>query len=372
MKNYWLIGGIGLVLLLAVGSGAFFAGKTLEDKKYQAEAEYNIRLNRSDLDGLGEIDGKIYVTGHKSPDSDTVGSSIAYAYLLRQLGYDAEAVVLGPVNHESAYILQTAGLEAPPLLEDASGCNMILVDHSEYTQSAEGLKDAKIISIIDHHGDGAVTTGNQLIYDARPLGSTATIIWIRYRNYGLQPDKATATAMIGSIFSDTQQLKGGSTTFADREAVTALNKIAGITDLDSFYQNMFKASISYEGMTDKEIFLSDYKEYENGGKKYGIGVISAYDDAAARDYAERMKTTVPDCLAETGMDMLFAQINVYHDDLSISYIVPSDEAAAEVIQTAFPDTGAYDGSDFRFEPGMSRKAHLVPAITDVLEATPGE
>ena len=116
------------------------------------------------------------------------------------LGYDARPVVLGEMNNETKYILEAAGVEAPELLEDASGCKMVLVDHSDYEQSAEGLQDARIISIIDHHGDGSVRTGNQLIYDTRPLGATATIIWMRFRNYGLEPDRQTAHIMIGSIF----------------------------------------------------------------------------------------------------------------------------------------------------------------------------
>ena len=184
-----------LTVTAAIAAGVFFLGRDLGGKNaetdYLAEQELNILLNRSELEGLGEIEGPIYITGHKSPDSDTVGSSIAYAALLQKLGYDARAVVLGEINRESALVLEKAGVPAPPLLDDASGKNMILVDHSEYSQSAEGLKDAHIISIIDHHGDGSVTTGGQLIYDARPLGSTATIIWIRYRNYGVEVDPHT-------------------------------------------------------------------------------------------------------------------------------------------------------------------------------------
>ena len=174
---------VSLLVIAAVGIAGFLIGRDLSASQYQAERELNYKLNLSDLYGLGEIDGTIYVTGHKSPDSDTVGSSIAYAALLQKLGYDAIPVVLGNINNETKYILETGGIDTPILLDDASACNMILVDHSEYTQSAEGLQDAHVISIIDHHGDGSVTTGNQLIYDARPLGSTATIIWIRYRNY---------------------------------------------------------------------------------------------------------------------------------------------------------------------------------------------
>lgn len=371
-KARWISFGCILALMVVVGIGGFLLGKKAEAGNYQKEKELNILLNRSDLEGLGEIEGTIYVTGHRSPDSDTVGSSIAYAALLQKLGYDAVPIVLGKINPETAFILDAAGLETPELMEEVSGQNMILVDHSEYTQSAEGLSDANIISIIDHHGDGAVTTGNQLIYDARPLGSTATIIWIRYRNYGVELDKKTALVMIGSILSDTANLQSNNTTSADREAVKALNAIAGISDTDAFYQEMYKASLSYDGMTDGEIFLSDYKEYESGGTNYSIGCINVYDEEDAREMSERMKKTLPWTLRTTGMDMSFAQIGIFHDGISVTFLVPSDDEAKEVIEEAFGDRAVYDGTSFRIEPGISRKKDLVPAITDVLMGHPNK
>ena len=352
----------------AFGTGGYFIGTSNAQSSYQAEGELNIKLSRSDLDGLGEIEGTIYVTGHKSPDSDTVGSSIAYAELLKQSGYDAKAVVAEKVNRETEYILKTAGLNAPEILKDASGYNIVLVDHSEYTQSVNGLENANILSIIDHHNDGAVTTGNQIIYDARPLGSTATIIWLRYRNYGLEPDKQTATVMLGAILSDTSGLKSDASTFADREAVKTLSGIAGIPDTDSFFQEMLRKKLSYDGMTDEEIFLNDYKEYVAGGTKYGIGVIDVYDEESAKAMTKRMKDILPDMLSTTGMDMLFAQVSVFHDDFNITYIVPSGEAESKVIETAFGNKAAFDGLSYEFRPGMSRKKVLVPAITKTLES----
>ena len=359
-------------IFVAVGAAGILIGRNITASEYRAEQELNYRLNRSDLDGLGEIEGTIYVTGHKSPDSDTVGSSIAYAALLQALGYDARPVVLGDINNETRYILETGGLEAPMLLEDASGCNMVLVDHSEYAQSAEGLQDANVITIIDHHGDGSVTTGNQLIYDARPLGSTATIIWVRYRNYGIEPDRKTAYAMAGSILSDTKNLQSGTTTYADREALKVLSVLAGINDTDAMYQGMYQASISYDGMTDEEIFFDDYKEYEISGKKVGIGCVNAYDEDSARDLTERMTNVLSSVDVSTGMDMSFAQIGVFHDDISVTYLVPSNEAAAEVLETAFGDDAVFDGISYRLEPSISRKQVLVPAITNVLESYPKE
>lgn len=354
----------------AAGTGGFLIGRNSAESAYRSEHELNIRLNRSDLDGLGEIKGTIYVTGHKSPDSDTVGSSIAYADLLRQLGYDAKAVVLDNINKESEYILNKAGMDVPEILDDASGKNMVLVDHSEYTQSVNGLENATIISIIDHHNDGAVTTGNQIIYDARPLGSTATIIWLRYRNYGLEPDKQIAAVMLGAILSDTDNLISVSTTFSDREAVKALSDIADIRDTDTFYEEMHKAKLSYDGMADEDIFFIDYKEYEAGGTKYCIGIIEVYDEESARDMAERMKNIMPYVLKVTGMDMAFAKISASREDTFINYIVPSDDTAAQVIKLAFGDKAVSDGVTYVFRESMSRKKVMVPAITDVLEANP--
>ncbi|MBQ7528795.1 DHH family phosphoesterase, partial [bacterium] len=123
---------------------------------------------------------------------------------------------------------------------------MVLVDHSEYSQSAEGMKNANIITIIDHHGDGSVQTANPLIYDARPLGSTATIIWLRYRYYGIKPDKQSAIVMMGAILSDTKNLKSEATTLAEHAAVSELSKLGGISDIGAFYEGMSKAQLSDE------------------------------------------------------------------------------------------------------------------------------
>lgn len=351
---------------IAIGTGSFFAGEAVVSSQYKAEQEMNVMLNRSDLDCLGKITGTIYVTGHKCPDSDTVGSSIAYANLLYELGYDAQPVVLGQINNESKYILNAAGLETPMVLQKTAGCNMVLVDHSEYTQSAEDLQDANIISIIDHHADGTITTAGQLIYDARPLGSTATIIWIRYRNYGVTPDRQTAMVMMGSILSDTKNLQSENTTYADREALKALSNLAGIKDVDAFYQDMYEASLSYDGMTDEEIFFSDYKEYESGGIKYSIGNINAYDEDSAKDLAGRMLDVFPSVLVSTGMDIAFAQINVFHDDVSFTCLIPSDDVADEVLEAAFHDTAVHEGIWYKIEPYASRKKVVVPAIKNVL------
>lgn len=363
---------LGILIVIAAGIGCFLTGRQVSENKARKERELDIRIHRSDLEGLGVIDGPIYVTGHKSPDSDTIGCAVGFAALLDKLGYDAKPVVLGKINNETRFILQSAGVEEPMLLEDASGRNMVLVDHSEYTQSAEGLQDANILAVIDHHALGAITTPSPLIYDARPLGSAATIVWSRYRDYGIEPDKAVAQVMMGSVLSDTKNLTSSTTTAADKEAVKALSALAGVSDIDTFYRDMYSASISYEGMTDEEIFFSDYKEYEKGGVKFSIGCVNAYDEEGAKDLALRMQKIFPEALASTGMDMAFIQIDIQHDDLSCTYLLPSDDRADEVLKAIFTNASDFDGLLYKHEPYASRKAFSVPSITEVLEAFPKE
>ena len=336
------------------------------------DPELMFQICRSDLGILGAAEGKIHVFGHKSPDSDTVCGSIVYAELLKKLGYDAQAFILEPVNRETAFILKEADVEVPPILEDASGKDVILIDHADYAKSVPGLEDAKILGIIDHHNDGTVTTGNQLVFDTRPFGCASTIIWIRYMNYGVPIDEQMAKLMLGALLSDTSNMKSENVTLADREALKALIKLSKIEDVNAFYTQMYKASLTYTGMTDSEIFNMDVKEYESKGKRFLIGVVNAFDQEQARDLAERMKAVLPEEVKAAGVDMGFAQVSIFHDDLSYCYIVPSDEKAAEMVKEAFGDEGKYDGTSFVFNPGFSRRQVLVPKLTDALAMHPDE
>ena len=125
-------------------------------------------------------------------------------------------------------------------------------------------------------------------------------------------------------------------------------------------------------MTDEEIYFSDYKEYEADGRKFGIACMKVYDEEGAKDLAERMKAVFPSVLASSGMKMAFVKISISHDDLSISYLVPSDAAAAEVLETVFGETAVFDGTSYVITPSVNRKAVMVPSITDYLKAHPTE
>ncbi len=366
-----------IVCLLAaaclLAAGGYFAGKDAGEKQVREAREQLYALNRASIERIDIEEGPVYVIGHRSPDSDTVCSAIAYARLLTMLGYPANAAVTAPVNKETAYILKTAGADMPPVLEDASGKSIFLVDHSEYSQAAEGMKDAHIVGILDHHGIGTVSTGHQVVYEAKPIGATATIVWLDYLNYGLEIDRETATLLLGAILSDTANLTGTTVTEADRKAAADLAVRAEIRDADAFYKGLHTESLSYEGMSNEEILFSDYKEYEVSGVRFGIGSVKAIDEDAAKATAERMKEALPEGFRSVQVDLLYALVSIREDDVKTDYVVPCDGPSREYFEAAFPQNDGYDGTSYIFRNGgLGRKTRFVPGMTEYLNAHPRE
>jgi manganese-dependent inorganic pyrophosphatase len=329
-------------------------------------------LNRSSIENMVTQDGIIYVIGHKSPDSDTVCSAIAYARLLNLLGHEAKPVITAQLNNETAFVLKEAGVDIPEILYDASGENIFLVDHSEYAQAVEGLTDAHIVGILDHHGIGTVNTGNQVVYEGRPIGSTATIVWLDYLNYGLEIDEKTAFLIFSAVLSDTDNLTGSTTTEADREAVRVLSEAAGIEDVDAFYAKMHAEKLSYKGMSDEEILFHDYKEYEASGVKFGIGLLDAIDEETASGLAKRMKEALPEGFKSRDVDLMHASVGIRENGEKIDYVVPANELSETIFRNAFPNYDEYDGTAYIFRKGLGRKTLFVPGLTDYLAAHPHE
>lgn len=371
LKIFFVITAVILTVCVA-GAGGYFAGKYIERRNLREERTRIYELNRSALGNLNVGDGTVYVIGHSSPDSDTVCSAVVCARFLTMLGYEAEARVTGPVNRETEYILQRAKVDVPQVLEDAAGKTVFLVDHSEYVQAVKGMEDAHIVGIVDHHGIGTVSTGYQVFYDAKPIGATSTLLWLDYINYGFEIDQPSACLMLGAILSDTDNLTGTTVTEADREAVRELAALSGTTDVDSFYVTMHQEKLSYSGMSDLEILYSDYKEYEAGGLKFGIGLAGAIDEEAAAELAGRMAEALPEGLEDREVDLMFAAVNIRENGEKIDYIIPGNDYSEQIFTAAFPDYDEYDGTSYIFRTGLGRKTRLVPGLTDYITKHPRE
>lgn len=315
---------------------------------------------RSIITGMDYGDG-VFVVGHKSPDCDAVCSAITYADLLQRLGINAQARVAGKLICEPLYVIQEAGISAPPILEDATGLNMIMTDHSEYAQAVNGMAKARVLHVIDHHGTGTVTTAHPLFYYALPIGSTCTIIASMYEELGENPTPTQARLMLSGLLSDTDNLKSTTTTDTDRKYYSWLLDRSDISDVESYYAAMNKARTSFDGMTDEDILLSDYKEYEIEGVKLGIGSVLASEKLGVEELCRRMRGVMPAVREQRGLDMLFMMLG--DRDAGLTHVPFCGEGAKVVAEYAFKSAATEDGCIVTsYIP--SRKANFVPAITE--------
>ena len=170
----------------------------------------------------------ILVFGHKNPDTDTICSAIAYAELKNKLGKDVKPVRLGEINEETKYVLDYFKVEKPELVENVAGKEIILVDHNERTQTADGFEEAKVLELIDHHRISNFNVDEPLMVRMAPVGCTATIILGMYKENELVPSKEVAGLMLSAIISDTLLFKSPTCTVCDVKAGKELAEIAGV------------------------------------------------------------------------------------------------------------------------------------------------
>lgn len=153
---------------------------------------------------------------------------------------------------------------------------VILVDHNEYNQSADGLDQAEILEVIDHHKIGDISTSMPINFRNSPVGSTCTIIYNMYQEHKIEIPFNIAGLLLSGILSDTLLFKSPTTTHEDKKAVDQLNKILGL-DLDKFAMDMFKFGTSLEGQSIEEVFYKDFKQFQLETFKAGISQVFTLD-----------------------------------------------------------------------------------------------
>ncbi|MBM7560655.1 putative manganese-dependent inorganic diphosphatase [Fusibacter tunisiensis] len=149
---------------------------------------------------------------------------------------------------------------------------VILVDHNEYAQSADGLNEADVLEIIDHHKLGDISTALPIVIRSMPVGSTNTILCKLYKESNVPIPKNMAGIMLSGIISDTLYLKSPTTTPDDIESVKYLSDLAGI-ETSKFAMELFKSGTSLVGRTVEEIFHNDFKSFIIEGYKIGISQV---------------------------------------------------------------------------------------------------
>lgn len=298
----------------------------------------------------------LLVFGHKNPDTDSICSSVVMTYLKNAMGEDATACCLGELRKEASFVLDYFGVEAPKIITEVNeGDVCVLVDHNEYGQSVDGLEKATVAEIVDHHKLGGMTTAAPLQMTLRTVGCTNTILYTMYKENNIEIPKAIAGCMLSAILSDTLIFRSPTTTELDITTAKALAEIAGV-DCEEYGMEMFKAGTSLDGYSVEEIVNMDFKPFEMGGKKVGIGQVMTLDI----DAVMAKKDEFLNYINGTDFDMLYLVVtDIIKEGSYIIYKSPD-----EVIANAFkvePAQGVF------VEGLVSRKKQMVPNLTPAVE-----
>ena len=218
---------------------------------------------------------KIIVFGHKSPDTDSICSSLVMADLQTKIrGEEVISCRLGELNEETKYALKHFNIEAPKYIENVEeGQRVILVDHNEFSQSVNGIENAKIDTVVDHHRINNFETSEPLFYYAQPVGCTSTLLFELYRLNNVEIEPKIAGLMLSAIISDTLLLKSPTTTEKDKKALAELSKIANI-DVEKYGLDMLKAGTNLDKYTEEELIHLDAKKIEKEDIKYVIAQVN--------------------------------------------------------------------------------------------------
>lgn len=239
--------------------------------------------------------------------------------------------------------------------------HVILVDHNDIKQSVDGLNEAVIEEIVDHHAIGNLTTNVPISFRNMSVGSTNTIIYHLYKETRVEIPSEIAGLMLSGILSDTLILKSPTTTEIDRTVAEDLAKIANV-DIEKYGMDMLKAGSSLDGLTVDEIVFYDYKELQANDMGFGIGQVLTLDYDKILNNKEEYITFLDKTCKIKG----FKLMTLFITDIvnNGSYVLYSSNA--EQIMAL-----AYDKKDMKqgyYLPGViSRKKQIVPYIMGELE-----
>lgn len=307
----------------------------------------------------------ILIFGHKSPDTDSVCSAIAYSNLKKELGIDTKPIRLGELSKETEFILDFFNIEKPELLteikEKAEKQEVILVDHNERTQTIDGIENAKIIEIIDHHKFGNFETAEPLFIKAEPVGCTSTLIYDLYKENDIVPSKVNAGLMLSAILSDTLIFKSPTCTEKDKKAVKALAAIAGL-DYEKYGMEMLIAGTSLSDKSSLDVITMDMKEFTMGRFKTAIGQVNTVDIPGLLGKKAELEKEINNLISKNNYNLFLLVItDIVNAGSKILALGDSTNLVELAFETELEDNLAW-------LPGVvSRKKQVVPFLMKAQE-----
>lgn len=236
---------------------------------------------------------------------------------------------------------------------------IILVDHNEKGQAVDGIDEAEVLEIIDHHRLGSMETALPVFFRNQPVGCTGTIIYELYQENNVEVDKKIAGLLCSAIISDTLMFRSPTCTPKDKKAAEELAKIAGV-EIQEHAEKMFRAGSSLADKTPEEIFYQDFKKISGNDKNFGAGQISSMDKTELEQLRPKIAAYMEGAVKEGEM-LFFLLTNILTES---SDLVFAGEGAKELVETAFGEPE----ENWVHVPGLvSRKKQFVPSVLHVLQ-----
>lgn len=223
---------------------------------------------------------------------------------------EASEDMLSSVNREAVVVSETGALEGILTRTNvAYGARrrVILVDHNEKAQSATGIESAEVVEIVDHHRVGDVQTTGPILFLNMPVGSTATIVALRYEELGITIPENIAGILLSAVLTDTVLLKSPTTTDADRGIVSRLAARVDIDPLE-FGMEMFRMRTAGEEFSAKRAVEADLKEYHAGAVFAAIGQIETVELARVMDHSDELRAVMESLRTARGYDLLVLMV----------------------------------------------------------------
>lgn len=304
------------------------------------------------------MSNKAISIGHINPDTDSALSAILVSKFGKEIfGFEIEAAIASGINNETKHVLNLLKINQPRQIGKITDEMVVLVDTTEPGQILEGLTDVNLAGIIDHHNLGGLKSGKPILARIEPVGCTATVIYKILQEKNIKLDKASAILMMACIVSDTLNLTSPTTSSDDRKILWELNKIAKI-DLKKFVNDLFAAKSSLDGISTEDIITKDYKQFDMGRSKVGIGVWETTDPETVNGKKEELMAALIKRKAAEKLDYIFFLTVDILKENSTMYI--SGAAEKTLAEKVF---GVKNENGFMILKGVvSRKKQVVPPL----------
>ncbi|MCW1918700.1 manganese-dependent inorganic pyrophosphatase [Rhodobacter sp. KR11] len=302
----------------------------------------------------------IKVFGHKSPDTDSTGSPIAWAWYLSEVkGTPAKACLLGEPNTEALFVLKHWDLAKPEIIADVTADDhVVVVDTNNPAELPPSINESKLQAIIDHHMlVGGLKTKSPIDITIRPLACTATIMHDLMGDDLARAPRGVKGAMLSCILSDTLEFRSPTTTAHDKAVAEKLAADLGVS-IPELATAMFEAKSDVSAFSDAELLRMDSKEYNVAGKELRVSVLETTAPKIVLDRKASLMASMVGVAKEDGADqVLLFVVDIIREEATL--LVPNDL----VKQMAEASFGVKVTGDTVVLPGvMSRKKQIIPAL----------